>query len=155
MDLVLEDKNKDAGVVIVIESGQKQPKDNYMNNSVKALSILHIVLGILSCSVCFYELFYISYHPYGSRLISTIGEGIFFGIPFLVTGILGLISLKNTSYGKITAFLVFSILSAIFGVLLFVLAFYLRFFSLNWHRSTTTISVCQSLLMFIGFLEDG
>jgi len=77
MDLVLEDKNKDAGVVIVIESGQKQPKDKYMNNSVKALSILHIVLGILSCSVCFYELFYISYHPYGSRLISTIGEGIF------------------------------------------------------------------------------
>jgi len=65
-----------------------------------------------------------------------------------------LISLKNTSYGKITAFLVFSILSANFGVLLFVLAFYLRFFSLNWHRSTTTITVCQSLLMFIGFLED-
>ena len=56
MDLVLEDKNKDAGVVIVIESGQKQPKDKYMNNSVKALSILHILL------------------------ISTIGEGIFFGI---------------------------------------------------------------------------
>merc|ERR1719342_5001 len=125
-----------------------------MKNSVKALSILQIVLGIISCNVGFYQIFFMFLYPQRYWRISTIGEGIFCGIPFLITGILGLISLKNTSYGKITAFLVFSILSAISGGILIILSsIFLVINTDSYYFPGASVIACPALLTFIGLLE--
>ena len=141
--------------MILIESGKKQPKEKYKKNSVKALSILQIVLGIISCNVGFYQIFFMFLYPQRYGRISTIGEGIFCGIPFLITGILGLISLKNTSYGKITAFLVFSILSAISGGILIILSsIFLVINTDSYYFPGASVIACPALLTFIGLLEE-
>ena len=150
-----KDENEDVGIVILIESGKKQPKEKYKKNSVKALSILQIVLGIISCNVGFYQIFFMFLYPQRYGRISTIGEGIFCGIPFLITGILGLISLKNTSYGKITAFLVFSILSAISGGILIILSsIFLVINTDSYYFPGASVIACPALLTFIGLLEE-
>lgn len=154
MDFTHKDENEDVGIVILIESGKKQPKEKYKKNSVKALSILQIVLGIISCNVGFYQIFFMFLYPQRYGRISTIGEGIFCGIPFLITGILGLISLKNTSYGKITAFLVFSILSAISGGILIILSsIFLVINTDSYYFPGASVIACPALLIFIGLLE--
>jgi len=154
MDFTHKDENEDVGIVILIESGKKQPKEKYKKNSVKALSILQIVLGIISCNVGFYQIFFMFLYPQRYGRISTIGEGIFCGIPFLITGILGLISLKNTSYGKITAFLVFSILSAISGGILIILSSIFLVININpYYSPGASVIACPALLIFIGLLE--
>ena len=150
-----KDENEDVGIVILIESGKKQPKEKYKKNSVKALSILQIVLGIISCNVGFYQIFFMFLYPQRYGRISTVGEGIFCGIPFLITGILGLISLKNTSYGKITAFLVFSILSAISGGILIILSsIFLVINTDSYYFPGASVIACPALLTFIGLLEE-
>ena len=150
-----KDENEDVGIVILIESGIKQPKEKYKKNSVKALSILQIVLGIISCNIGFYQIFFMFLYPQRYGRISTIGEGIFCGIPFLITGILGLISLKNTSYGKITAFLVFSILSAISGGILIILSSIFLAININpYYSPGASVIACPALLIFIGLLEE-
>jgi len=149
-------KSKDAGIVIVIDNGGnkfKQPKEKYKKRSVKVLSILHIVLGIISCNVGIFELIMQFFANLGRLSIITVGEGIFCGIPFLITGILGLISLTKTSYGKITAFLVFSILSSLFGAILLILSSIFMVIVSDYYRPNPGPFVCQSLLVFIGLLE--
>lgn len=150
-------KSKDAGIVIVIDNGGKklkQPKEKYKKRSVKVLSILHIVLGIISCNVGIFELI-MQFVANGRRTyINTVGQGIFCGIPFLITGILGLISLTKTSYGKITAFLVFSILSSLFGAILLIMSsLFMAVGDSYYYSPNPGFLVCQSILILIGLLE--
>jgi len=113
-----EDKKEDPGIYIVIENNRKQPKDNYRIKSVKVLSILHFACGSLSCCFGIYKFFLKTGYQRNEEPFSTSGEGIIFGIPFLLTGLVGLISINKITYCKISAFLVLSIFSALFGVIL-------------------------------------
>jgi len=156
MDENKEEKNHENDIVIVMDSARQQPKDRYRKTSVIILSIMHVVCGVLSCLVGIFKLILHSslYDPYRSHLIMTfytIGEGIFCGVPFLITGILGLITLKKTSYCKITAFLVFSIISSIFGLILIILSVILMDFAII--RGNALAIASHSCLLILGLIE--
>jgi len=148
-----EEKNHEKDIVIVMDSGRQQPKDRYRKTSVKILSIMHVVCGVLSCLVGIFKLILHSslYNPYRRMPFYTIGEGIFCGIPFLITGILGLISLKKTSYCKITAFLVFSIISSIFGLILILITVSLLHVAI--FRGYALAIASHSSLLILGLIE--
>jgi len=141
-----EEKNHEKDIVIVMDSGRQQPKDRYRKTSVKILSIMHVVCGVLSCLV---GIFKIILH---SSLYYHYGEGIFCGVPFFITGILGLISLKKTSYCKITAFLVFSIISSIFGLILIILTATVMFV-IMWFSGNALAIASHSCLLILGLIE--
>ena len=70
------------------EEERKQLKAKYRKPSVKILSIMHVVCGVLSCIIGTYKLILapMAYLSYSRIPFITIGEGIFCGIPFLITG---------------------------------------------------------------------
>jgi len=115
------DKKDEAGIYIVIENSQKQPKDNYKHRSIKILSGLHILCGLLAMSVGAFKLILKSGYQRNEEPFITSGEGLWFGVVFLVTGIVGIISLKKTTYCKISAFLVLSIFSSLFGFFMIII----------------------------------
>lgn len=116
-----EAKNREGkgqeGVYIVIESDEtKGPKQRYKIRSIKIMSILHLVLGLTAVGVEVAKWIARSENNRGF----CIWEGLYCGLVFVVTGSLGLSSARKTSSCSISAFLVFSILSAIFGAFLFL-----------------------------------
>ena len=88
MNKTNEEKNKDTGIVIVMDNGRKQPKDRYKKKSVKILSIMHVLCGVLSCIIGIFKLILQSTdgNSYSRQPFYTFGEGIFCGVPFLITG---------------------------------------------------------------------
>ena len=78
MDKTNEEKNKDTGIVIVMDNGRKQPKDRYKKKSVKILSIMHVLCGVLSCIFGIFKLI--------NSWKFIFPTAIFCGVPFLITG---------------------------------------------------------------------
>merc|ERR1712117_52523 len=83
---------------------------------------------------------------------TTAGEGLFLGVLFLITGIIGLLSLRRTTYCKITAFLVLSIFCSLFGVILIITTLILMNRAL--YKGYTPALICHWTLMLIGIIES-
>ena len=113
-------KDENNGIYIVIENNQKQPKDNYRVPIIKVLSSLHLMVGAISFLIGAYKLILKSGYQRNEAPFHTYTEGIFCGIVFMLTGLIGFLSLKKTTYCKISAFLVLSIFSALFGFIMAV-----------------------------------
>lgn len=113
-------KEENTGIYIVIENNQKQPKDNYKIPIIKVLSSLHFIVGAISFLIGAYKLILKSGYQRNEAPFHTYTEGIFCGIVFMVTGTVGFLSLRKTTYCKISAFLVLSILSSLFGFIMAV-----------------------------------
>lgn len=113
-------KDENNGIYIVIENNQKQPKDNYRIPIIKVLSSLHLMVGAISFMIGAYKLILKDGYQRNEAPFHTYSEGIFCGIVFMMTGMIGFLSLKKTTYCKISAFLVLSIFSALFGFIMAV-----------------------------------
>ena len=70
------------------EEKRKQQIEKYRKPSVKILSIMHLVCGVLSCIIGTYKLILqpVAYISHSRMQFASIGEGIFCGILFLATG---------------------------------------------------------------------
>merc|ERR1711936_805161 len=113
---------EETGIYIVIENNLKTPKEKYKRKAIKILSLLHLVSGVLAISVAGFLLILKSGYQRNEEPFSTVGEGLFCGIMFLVTGVLGITSIRRTTYCKISAFLVLSILSSLSGFMMTMLS---------------------------------
>jgi len=113
-------KDENNGIYIVIENNQKQPKDNYRIPIIKVLSSLHLMVGAISFLIGSYKLILKNGYQRNEAPFHTYTEGIFCGIVFMVTGLIGFLSLRKTTYCKISAFLVLSIFSSMFGFIMAV-----------------------------------
>ena len=113
-------KDENNGIYIVIENNQKQPKDNYRIPIIKVLSSLHLMVGAISFLIGSYKLILKNGYQRNEAPFHTYTEGIFCGIVFMVTGLIGFLSLRKTTYCKISAFLVLSIFSCMFGFIMAV-----------------------------------
>ena len=148
-----EGKTEENGIYIVIENTVKTPKEKYKRKAIKILSILHLVSGSLAISVAVIMLILKSGYQRNERRppFSTVGEGLFCGIMFLVTGIIGITSIKRTTYCKISAFLVLSILSSLSGFMMILLSLTTMGWSL--YKNYTPGIVCHCLLIICGLFE--
>ena len=87
---------------------------------IRVLSVLHLMVGAVSFLIGSYKLILKSGYQRNEAPFHTYTEGIFCGVVFMVTGLIGLVSLKKTTYCKISAFLVLSVFSALFGFIMAV-----------------------------------
>ena len=110
-----KEKSEETGIYIVMENNVKSPKEKYKRKAIKILSILHLVSGSLAISAAGFMLIFESGDR---RFYAPVGEGLICGFMFLVTGVVGITSIKWTTYCTIIAFLVLNILSALFGFIL-------------------------------------
>ena len=111
---------EDNGVYLVIENDSPESKDQIKRKSVKILSILHIGSGLLSFSMETVKMGIRSLYQRNEGPDFTTGEGFYCGSIYLLAGLLGLLSLTRTNYCKISAFMILSIFSALFGFVMIV-----------------------------------
>ena len=111
---------EDNGVYLVIENDSPESKDQIKRKSVKILSILHIGSGLLSFSMETVKMGIRSLYQRNEGPDFTTGEGFYCGSIYLLAGLLGLLSLTRTNYCKISAFMILSIFSALFGFIMIV-----------------------------------
>lgn len=117
-----EAKTDDNGVYIVIKNAGNTTEKTYRKpRQIKILSILHLVCGSVIFVLDIIKLLFIP-DNHANTLYG------FCSSLFIITGIIGFISMKKTTDCKISAFMVFSILSSIFGGLLFLSDFHLALF---------------------------
>ena len=145
------DKKDEAGIYIVIENSQKQPKDNYKDRSIKIMSCLHILCGLVAMSVGAFKLILKSGYQRNEEPFITSGEGLWFGVIFMVTGLVGIISLKKTTYCKISAFLVLSIFSSLFGFFMIIIT-HVSSYRADYKQYQPAL-VGHYILYAIGFIE--
>ena len=146
-----DEKKEENGIYIVIENTRKTPKERYKKKAVKVLSILHIVSGCLAISVAGFMFILKSGYQKNEEPFITVGEGMFCGLIFLITGIIGLNSIKRTSYCKITASLVLSIFSSLSGFIMIVISLATMHWSVYKGYSPGIAS--HVLLVFCGLFE--
>ena len=146
-----DEKKEENGIYIVIENTRKTPKERYKKKAVKALSVLHIVSGCLAISVAGFMFILKSGYQKNEEPFITVGEGMFCGLIFLITGIIGLNSIKRTTYCKITASLVLSIFSSLSGFIMIVISLATMHWSVYKGYSPGIAS--HVLLVFCGLFE--
>merc|ERR1712062_754006 len=146
-----EEKKEENGIYIVIENNRKAPKERYKKKAVKILSILHIVSGCLAVSVAGFMLILKSGYQRNEEPFLTVGEGLFCGLIFVITGTIGLNSIKRTTYCKITASLVLSIFSSLSGFIMIVISLATMHWSVYKGYSPGIAS--HILLVFCGLFE--
>ena len=147
------DKKEDNGIYIVIENkGGHDPSEKYKQKSIKIMSCLHITGGLLSILMASYKMILKSQYQQYEEPFSTMGEGFYCGLIFLVTGVIGLASLKKTNNCKISAFLVLSIISSIFGFIMTITSTILMFSRAHWKEYYPAI-VSHYILIFCGVVE--
>ena len=117
------DKKEDNGIYIVIENNHKQPKDNYKAKTVKVLSSMHILVGSVAMAVGIFKLILGSSYQRNEEPFETYLEGLICGGIFVFVGLTGLFSLRKTTYCRISAFLVLSIFSSLFGFIMAVVTY--------------------------------
>lgn len=146
-----EEKKEENGIYIVIQNTSKTPKERYKKKAVKVLSILHIVSGCLAVSVAGLMFFLKSGYQKNEEPFITVGEGMFCGLIFIITGIIGLNSIKRTTYCKITASLVLSIFSSLSGFIMIVISLATMHWSVRKNYSPGIVS--HILLVICGLFE--
>jgi len=146
-----EEKKEENGIYIVIENNSKAPKERYKKKAVKILSILHIMSGCLAVSVAGFMLILKSGYQQNEEPFLTVGEGLFCGLIFVITGIIGLNSIKRTTYCKITASLVLSVFSSLSGFIMIVISLATMQWSL--YKGYSPGIVCHILLIICGLFE--
>lgn len=114
-------RKDENGVYIVIENETKSSKERYKRKSIKIMSVLHLICGFVSFAVEIVDMLATPNYKVDEPIIA-LGEGFYCGFIFLVTGLIGITSLKRTNSCKISAFLVLSILSSIFGGVMFIMS---------------------------------
>ena len=147
----VEEKKEENGIYIVIQNTSKTPKEKYKKKAVKVLSILHIVSGCLAVSVAGFMFILKSGYQKNEEPFITVGEGLFCGLIFIITGIVGLGSLKRTTYCKITASLVLSIFSSLSGFIMIVISLATMHWSVRRNYSPGIVS--HILLVICGLFE--
>ena len=147
----VEEKKEENGIYIVIQNTSKTPKEKYKKKAVKVLSILHIVSGCLAVSVAGFMFILKSGYQKNEEPFITVGEGLFCGLIFIITGIVGLASLKRTTYCKITASLVLSIFSSLSGFIMIVISLATMHWSVRRNYSPGIVS--HILLVICGLFE--
>ena len=146
-----EEKKEENGIYIVIENTTKTPKERYKKKAVKVLSITHIVSGCLAVSVAGFMFILKSGYQKNEEPFITVGEGLFCGLIFIITGILGLTSIKRTTYCKITASLVLSIFSSLSGFIMIVISLATMQWSVQRNYSPAIVS--HILLVLCGLFQ--
>jgi len=110
-----ETREEGNGVTIIIHKDKTKQPLEWNIKSVKILSIIHVAAGLAALNT------QILLHVHGRKdHIVTIFEGYVASILYLVTGTLGLMSLRKPNKCMVSAFLVFSILSAIWTLVYLV-----------------------------------
>ena len=87
-------------------------KERYKTRSIKIISFLHVVIGVLAFIA---EIIKITATFREDQTLLAMGEGFYCGFIFIITGLVGLLTIITTTSCKVTAFLVLSILSSVFG----------------------------------------
>jgi len=146
-----EEKKEETGIYIVIENTRKTPKERYKKKAVKVLSILHILSGCMAISVAGFMFILKSGYQANEEPFITVGEGMFCGLIFLITGIIGLNSIKRTTSCKITASLVLSIFSSLSGFIMIVISLATMHWSV--YKSYSPGIASHILLVFCGLFE--
>ena len=146
----IEDNNEENGVYIVIENEAKSSKERYKRKPIKIMSVLHLLCGSVAFLVEILKTVS-SLNNKESEPVITVGEGFYCGIIFLVTGLIGLSSLKRTNSCKISGFLVVSIFSSIFGGFLFIMS--VCILPMPMIRGHSPSIVMHSVLIICGFSE--
>jgi len=142
-----ETKTDENGVYIVIKNADDPSAAKYKNTrKIQILSILHLISGAV---IFFLDLLNIFINP--EKKEST--ELGFCSTLFIMTGILGFISIKRTTSCKISAFMVFCILSSIIGGLLclHLIAFGVRF-DYNWLY--LSVALCLFVECILGIVSS-
>jgi len=136
-----EAKTDDNGVYIVIKNAGNPSEKTYRKpRQIKILSILHLICGSVIFVLDIIKLLFIP----DSHANTLYG---FCSSLFIITGIIGFISMKKTTDCKISAFMVFSILSSIFGGFLFLSEIHLALFG-NFRGNGFLL-----FFAFLGFIE--
>jgi len=136
-----EAKTDDNGVYIVIKNAGNPAEKTYRKpRQIRILSILHLVCGSVIFVLDILKIFFLP----DSHANTLYG---FCSSLFIMAGIIGFISMKKTTDCKISAFMVFSILSSIFGGFLFLSEIHLALFG-NFRRNGFLL-----FFAFIGFIE--
>jgi len=146
----VKDTKDENGVYIVIENEEKSSRQRYKRQSIKVLSTLHFVCGAVAFLVETIKMF-LTLDTKNDEPIIALGEGFYCGFIFLVTGLLGILSLKRTNSCKISAFLVMSVFSSLFGVFLFMVS--LCVLPRPYIRDHGPGIVLHSILIICGFFE--
>ena len=148
----VDTKKEDNGIYIVIENkGGHEPSEKYNRRSIKIMSGLHITGGLVSILMASLKMILKSQYQRNEEPFSTAGEGFYCGIIFLVTGIIGLASLKKTNNCKISAFLVLSIFSSMFGFIM-TLTTTILMARAHWKDYYPAL-LCHYVLIFCGLTE--
>lgn len=146
------DKKEDNGIYIVIENkGGHEPSEKYNKKSIKIMAGLHITGGLVSILMATLKMILKSQYQRNEEPFSTAGEGFYCGLIFLVTGIIGLASLKKTNNCKISAFLVLSIFCSMFGFIM-TLTTTILMARAHWKDYYPAL-FCHYVLIFCGLTE--
>ena len=143
-----EDKSEETGIYIVMENNVKSPREKYKRKAIKILSILHLVSGSLAISAAGFMLIFESGDR---RFYAPVGEGLICGFMLLVTGVIGITSIKWTTYCTIIAFLVLNIINSLSGFILTIMS--LAIIDWSFYEDFTTGIVCNCLLIICGLFE--
>jgi len=142
---------EDNGVYLVIENDSPESKDQIKRKSVKILSILHIGSGLLSFSMETVKMGIRSLYQRNEGPDFTTGEGFYCGSIYLLAGLLGLLSLTRTNYCKISAFMILSIFSALFGFVMIVSSLIGSFQTMHQEHNLGVFA--HSVLIICGLFE--
>jgi len=145
-----EDIKEENGVYIVIENEAKSSKDRYKKKSIRIMSTMHLLCGSVSFLVEIIKMVATINFKDNEPMVA-LGEGFYCGIIFLVTGLIGMTSLKRTNSCKISAFLVLSVFSSIFGGFLFIMS--MCILPMPMIRGHSPSIVMHSVLIICGFFE--
>ena len=148
-----EDKSEETGIYIVMENNVKSPREKYKRKAIKILSILHLVSGSLAISAlgAWRLALGLIFESGDRRFYAPVGEGLICGFMLLVTGVIGITSIKWTTYCTIIAFLVLNILNSLSGFILTIMS--LAIIDWSFYEDFTTGIVCNCLLIICGLFE--
>lgn len=124
---------------IVIQNAKKSPMQRYKPKSIKLMSIVHLCCGTVIFCIDIVKIFVASERD-------EVALAGFCSSFFIITGIVGFLTLRGTNPCKISAFMVTSILSSVFGGLLFLTA-------LHTQDGYYSENVIYSMFAFFGLFE--
>lgn len=149
-----ENKSDEKEVYIVIKNSEDSSVMNlkYLKG-IKILSILHLVSGVLVFLMDLVTVFFRSEgHTYEDNNVNTVMG--FFASLFIITGVVGFISIRKTTPCKISAFMVLSIFSSIFSGILCLHAVGFFSFSSNAWLHDMLLTLCCFCEFVLGIVSS-
>eukprot|EP00092_Neocalanus_flemingeri_P005560 GFUD01005992.1.p1 GENE.GFUD01005992.1~~GFUD01005992.1.p1 ORF type:complete len:234 (+),score=20.38 GFUD01005992.1:156-857(+) len=143
-----DSKTDENSVYIVIKNASKPSIQRYKTRSIKCMSIVHLICGAVTFWLDLAKIF----------IIADSDENALAGFCsslFIITGIVGFISLKATNKCKISAFLVLSIMSSIFGgFFCFSNLFLLLEYSMEGRAIYLSFFICGLMELILGIVSS-